>query len=156
MDTLTASQALKRLRDKGLLAQKGRGSATWYQPTDRMLGIDVLSTNPASLSTNPVGLSTNIEDDKRRALLNELPGALAARVGAIGQRHPPQQVQELIVLLCAQRPFGAEELATLIGRNARYIRQNYLRPLLRAGRIQKTNPDKPNDPEQAYISIENS
>lgn len=168
VDTLTASQALKRLRDKGLLAQKGRGSATWYQPTVRMLGGDVLSanptglstnptglsTNPTGLSTNPAGLSTNLEDDKRRALLNELPGELAARVGAIGQRHPPQQVQELIVSLCAQRPFGAEELATLIGRNARYIRQNYLRPLLRAGRIQKTNPDKPNDPEQAYIAPE--
>jgi len=37
VDTLTASQSLRRLRDAGLLAQKGRGSATYYVPTDRLV-----------------------------------------------------------------------------------------------------------------------
>ena len=37
VDTLTASQSLRRLRDAGLLAQKGRGSATYYVPTERLL-----------------------------------------------------------------------------------------------------------------------
>ena len=37
VDTLAASKALRRLRDAGLFTQKDRGSATWYQPTARML-----------------------------------------------------------------------------------------------------------------------
>lgn len=34
VDPLPASQSLRRLRDAGLLAQRGRGSATYCLPTD--------------------------------------------------------------------------------------------------------------------------
>jgi ATP-dependent DNA helicase RecG len=186
VDTLAASKALRRLRDAGLFTQKDRGSATWYQPTARMLGRNdqdrvkdstgvaqpagelaaqgageaSLSSNPGALSSNPGPHDSNprhhdqrddpLADPRRHALLNELPGALAARVGAIGQRRPPQEVQDLVVALCEQRPWQAEEIAALLGRNAETVRQNYLRPLLRAGRIAMTRPEKPNDPDQAY------
>lgn len=133
MVILAASKALRRLRDAGLFTQKYRGSATWYQPTARMLGRSDpdggkdgsgaaqtageltaqgaggagLSSNPLGLSSNPGALSSNLgsqdsnprqpeprddplADPRRQALLNELPGGLAARVGAIGQRRPPQ------------------------------------------------------------------
>ena len=183
VDTLAASKALRRLRDAGLFTQKDRGSATWYQPTPRMLG-DIagngavdggelaaqgdmgggLSSNPGSLSSNPAGQSSNLvaqssnpaqrddslTDPRRQALLNELPGALAARVGAVGQRRQPQEVQDLVVALCELRAWRAEEIAALLSRNAETVRQNYLRPLLRASRITMTRPDKPNDPDQAY------
>ena len=131
------------------------------------LGWAGLSSNPHGLSSNPGALSSNLgsqdgtprhaeprdaplADPRRQALLNELPGGLAARVGAIGQRRPPQEVQDLVVALCELRPLRAEEIAALLGRNAETVRQNYLRPLLRAGRIAMTRPDKPNDPDQAY------
>ena len=166
VDTLTASQALKHLRDRGLFEQKGRGPATWYKPTARMLGEGgeaphpntrpgahaSLSSNPSPLSGNLLPLSGNLEGERRRALLNTLPGALAARAGTIGQRHPPQKVQELVVDLCRLRAWRAEELGCLLARNPETVRQSYLRPLLRAGRIRMTNPEKPHDPEQAYIS----
>lgn len=48
VDTLSASQALRRLRDAGLLAQKGRGAATYYVPTDKLLEKS-LSANPERL-----------------------------------------------------------------------------------------------------------
>jgi ATP-dependent DNA helicase RecG len=189
VDTLAASKALRRLRDAGLFIQKDRGSATWYQPTARMLGDSgnrvmaegglaalgasgvllssdpsALSSNLGSLSSNPGGLASNppaldsdpaprddpLDDPRRQALLNELPGALAARVGAIGRRNPPHEVREVVVSLCELRAWRAEELAALLGRKAETVRQDYLRPLLRAGRIAMTRPDKPNDPEQAY------
>lgn len=165
VDTLAASQALKKLRDAGLFTQKGRGSATWYQPTGRLLGddaalssnLDGLSSNPGALSSNPAVLSGNpaplpakLDSPQRRALLNELPGELAARVGAVGHRRPPEEVRELVVALCRQRAFRAEELAALLARNAETVRQNYLRPLLRAGRVTMTRPEVPNDPDQAY------
>ena len=90
----------------------------------------------------------------RRSLLNELPGELAAQVGSIGQRHPPEEVRELVVSLCRQRSYRAEELASLLIRNVETVRQNYLRPLLRADRLSMTRPDVPNDPEQAYRAVE--
>lgn len=176
VDTLTASAALRRFRDAGLLSQHGRGSATWYRPTTALMGevgpagaapgADALSTNldglpsdPGGLSSNQAGLSSNPEaaipgdNSARRLLLNELPGELAARVGALGKRSPPREVGNLVVALCALRPWPAEELALLMGRNVEYVRQNYLRPLMRAGRIAMTRPDAPNDPEQAYRAV---
>ena len=176
VDTLTASQALRRLRDAGLLAQKGRGSATYYVPTDRLVDsglssnpdalsseseglstkLDSLSTKLGALSTNPVDLSTMLTDEQdvqRKALLNELPGALAARIGAIGQRHPPGEVCDTIVEICRLRDWRAEELATLLQRHSRYVRNNYLRPLMRDGRLVMTNPNEPSDPQQAYRAV---
>ena len=177
VDTLTASAALRRLRDAGLLVQKGRGSATYYVPAER-LGLnkntanskglsgnpDDLSTNPDRLSTNLDGLSTNLDglsgnplssaqDDARAVLLDELPGGLAARIGAFGQRHPPGEVCDAVVELCSLRDWSAEELAALLRRHPRYVRNNYLRPLMRDGRLTMTNPQEPNDPQQAYRAI---
>jgi ATP-dependent DNA helicase RecG len=179
VDTLAASQALRRLRDAGLLIQKGRGSATYYVPSDRLAtegealssnpgtlsdNPQGLSTNPDSLSTNPHGLSTNLgvlstkltaeEESRRKALLDELPGALAAKIGAIGLRHPPGEVCDAIMEVCKLRDWRADELAALVRRNPRYVRNNYLRPLMRDGRLTMTNPDEPNDPQQAYRAVE--
>lgn len=177
VDALTASAALRRLRDAGLLAQKGRGSATYYVPTERMgISADGLSSNPGVLSSElPGGLSSNPmvlssesgavssnpdtteikrDDEARRTVLNELSGELAARVGAIGLRHPPEEVRQIVVEVCRLRPWRAEDLATLLRRNAETVRQNYLRPLMREGRLVMTNPDEPNDPQQAYRAVE--
>jgi ATP-dependent DNA helicase RecG len=173
VDALAASGALRRLRDAGLLAQKGRGSATYYVPTER-LGTDgrglptkltTLPTNLQGLSTNPDVLSDNSEElpanstpeDEiaRRALLAELPGDLAARVGALGRRSIPEEAQTVIVEVCRLRAWRPEELALLLHRNSRHVR-TYLRPLTRDGRLVMTNPDEPNDPQQAYRTIATS
>jgi ATP-dependent DNA helicase RecG len=175
VDALNASAALRRLRDAGLLTQKGRGSATYYLPTERLLQessstgaisskSSAVSSNPAGLSSNPAGLSSNpcaaadassesSHDAERRVLLNILPGELAAHVGAIGQRHPPHEIRQLVVQLCRVRSWRAEELAIVLGRNAETVRQNYLRPLMRDRLIAMINPDEPNDPQQAYQAV---
>ena len=163
VDTLTASNALRRLLDAGLLSQQGKGSATWYQPTGKLTKTDGLSSdlgalsskpeglssNPGALSSNPEALSSNLAP-ARAALLNELPGELAARVGGIGQRHQPDRVRDLVVDLCAHRSWRVDELALLLQRNPEFIRQSYLRPLLAQQRIAMTLPDTPNSPLQAY------
>lgn len=180
MDALAASQALRRLRDAGLLAQKGRGSATYYVPTERLIADETslsskpetlssksgeglssksdalpskppaLSSNPAALPDEPETLSTRYDETQRSQLLDTLPGSLAARLGAIGLRHPPQETRELVMALCALRDWRVEELSLVLRRNPEVVRQNYLRPLMREGRLVMTNPDEPNDPQQAY------
>jgi ATP-dependent DNA helicase RecG len=183
VDTLNASQALRRLRDADLLTQKGRGSATYYEAGLRLLaagsgltsevdGIsskpEALTSNPdelpsksASLSSNPAG-STSVslsepghstdrfDEERRRCLLDELPGSLGARVGSLGRRHPPQEIQDLVLALCALRPWSVEQLSTVLRRNPEVVRQSYLRPLMRQRRLVMINPEEPNDPQQAY------
>ena len=107
-------------------------------------------------ASNPEGLSAMLadaQDAQRKALLNELPGALAARIGAIGQRHPPGEVCGAIVEVCRLRDWRAEELAILLQRHSRYVRNNYLRPLMRDGRLAMTHPNEPSDPQQAYRAV---
>ena len=165
VDTLTASSALRRLRDAGLFSQQGRGSATWYLPTERLLGalsskLDELSSKPLPLSSMAEGLSSKPEglssksDEERNVLLDEIPGQLAARISSIGRRHPPEPVRELVVELCRLRAWRAEELALLLSRKPETIRQDYLRPLLAQKRIVMTQPDKPKSPQQAYRSVQ--
>lgn len=169
VDTLTASAALRRLRDAGLLVQKGRGSATYYVPAERLglnkntvnnglsTKLEALSSNPDGLSSNPNELTdnpkTNEQETARTHLLDKLPGSLAARLGEIGQRHPPQEIQDLVVNLCTLRDWPVDELALILRRNPEVVRQNYLRPLMRDGRLTMTNPQEPNDPQQAYRAI---
>jgi len=166
VDTLTASTALRRLRDAGLLVQKGRGSATYYVAAER-LGLDTLSGNPQPLSSNPPALSSNLvslpsnpanaeNEAARTSLLDGLPGSLAARLGSIGRRHPPQETQDLVVALCRLRAWRVDELAMVLQRNPEVVRQNYLRPLMRNGRLAMTRPEEPNDPQQAYRAIESN
>ncbi len=171
VDTLTASQSLKKLRDAGLLQQKGRGSATWYQPTEKMMGENAVATgspdgsagdsgslsrDPDRLSRDPDSLDKEDEDRHtaaRQALLAALPGDLGARIGALGRRSPPDAVREVVVELLHQRPWRLEELGHLLQRNPEYVRQRYVQPLLAAGRIRMTRPEVPNDPEQAYRAV---
>jgi ATP-dependent DNA helicase RecG len=173
VDTLAASAALGRLRDAGLLSQHGRGSATWYQPTEKLMGdheglssmsgslssmSDPLSSKSRSLSSmsGPLSSMSNdrAEDPARSALLDTLPGQIAARVGAMGQRHPLEQVRDLIADLCQQRPWSVDELALLLRRNPESIRQNYLRPLLAEKRIAMTDPENPKSRQQAYRGVD--
>lgn len=66
-DALSASQALRRLRDAGLLTQRGRGSATYCIPTDKLTSEShhlreesgSLSSKPPALTSNPSLLSSN-------------------------------------------------------------------------------------------------
>lgn len=154
VDTLSASQKLRRLRDAGLLQQMGKGSATYYLPTDRLTG-EGLSTQPEALSTKGEGLSTMGEAlstmgpdiESIRAGLSE---ELRSRVSDLGRRGSPDQLLDLVVDLCRVREFSAEELAALLGRDRKYVMNNYLRPLLQQGKVVHTIPEQPRHPAQRY------
>lgn len=157
VDTLSASQSLRRLRDAGLLEQKGRGSATYYQPTATLLDggeeeslssdLDGLSSNPDGLSSNPPALSSN-------PLWLGLPADLQELVAALGQRGATDKVREAIIRLCQHHPWQATELGSLLGRNPVYLGTHYLRPLVSANVLAYTVPDQPNHPHQAYRAVE--
>ena len=171
IDTLGASQALRRLRDAGLLEQRGRGSGTYYIPTPRLLGNDEgaalssdpdglssnpggLSTHPDALSTNLGGLPTNLAALSANPHWQALPHELQQMVAALGLRASPDKVREALIRLCRHRPWQASELAGLFNRNAHYLGMQYLRPLVSAGVLAYTRPDAPNHPHQAYTATD--
>ncbi len=154
LDTLTASQALRRLRDAGLLEQKGRGSATFYLPTPLLLPAPgTLPSNPDALPSNPDALPSNPDlapEAVRNALLAQVPGPLAAQLGALGRRAPPADVRAALLALCLLQPWRADELAALLRRNVEHLRQSHLRPMMHQGRLKLAIPDEPHHPQQAY------
>jgi len=161
LDALTASQALRRLRDAGLLQQKGRGSATYYIPTSKLLDkplssdSEALSRESDDLSRESEGLSMELDAARqaaRNTLLAAVPGELAARLGALGRRSPPDLVRAVVLDLLRQREWRLEELSQILQRNAEYVRQQYVQPLIKSGAAAMTR--EPNDPQQAYRAVE--
>lgn len=154
IDTLAASQKLRRLRDAGLLKQKGKGSATYYEPTDLLLG-DGLSPQSGGLSPELGGLSPELEalspDPIRDALLAELPQALAEEVAGLGQRSRDKgRLKRMLVALCGRRFYRADELARITDRNPEYLQKDYLSALVAEGMLVYRYPSDPNHPQQAY------
>lgn len=160
VDTIGASQSLRRLRDAGLLEQKGRGASTYYVPTPWLLGSEdeadpdvggeAQSSDPAGLSSQSGGLPSNPTALSSNPYWQALPPELQEMVLALGQRATPDRVRETLIRLCRHRPWQASELAGLFNRNPDYLGTQYLRPLVNAGVLAYTRPDQPNHPHQAY------
>jgi ATP-dependent DNA helicase RecG len=163
VDVLNASNHLRRLRDQGLLEQRGKGSATYYVPTDHFVTslfpdlsevetYSSLSGNPPTLSGNPPTLSGNPPTLSGNPSLipADLPADITQRLQTLGQRVSQPDLAQLTIDLCHCRPFSSDELATILGKKRKYLLDRVLTPLLRNGQLRHTIPDQPNHPDQAY------
>lgn len=163
VDTLSASASLRRLRDCGLIESKGKSSQTYYVPgkTIALKEAEVLNINPLSTELTPqvsslsVGLTPQVSP--LSAELNPLsveflgiPADLSQELAKLGLRASEKKVKSLILKICAVKPFKLPEMAFLLKRNANYIRENYLMPLIRTGELKYIFPHQPNHPQQAY------
>jgi ATP-dependent DNA helicase RecG len=126
-DTLTASRALTHLEGLALLqrSEQRRGPGVYYT-----LAEGVAETPQVTPQVTPQDMT-------------ELPRLLAE-----GKRLSRSEMADLLVALCTERPRTARELAQLLHRNTKYLRDTYLSPLVRQGRLQLTGA--PNDPNVAY------
>ncbi len=66
----------------------------------------------------------------------------------------PDDVRAAILALCAVEPRRVADLAQALGRSRRTIAENYVRALVREGRLLRARPDQPRHPDQAYITAE--
>lgn len=157
LDTLSASQVLKRLHHHyHLLEQGGAGSATYYRLTDKNMAENDLplfaanDSNTGELIANTGDLAANAGD--LAANTGELPVDLQKKLGALTPKARKHKMWPLIVWLCALRPYSAEQLATLLdGRQVKTLRSAHLNPLReQEGLIDYTHPEVINHPEQAY------
>lgn len=154
LDTLAASQVLKRLHHHyRLLEQGGAGSATYY----RLAGQSVLDGELplfAAENTNTGDLSGNTGDLQPDA--EELPAGLHVLIKELTPKARKEKLWPVIVWLCALKPRKAEQLALLLGnRQLTALKSNHINALRSGeGLLAYTHPEVINHPEQAYITTD--
>jgi len=167
LDTLSASQDLRAMRDLRLLEMKGKGSRTYYVAGPLLQGALAISagqkapfntqagtanTQAGTLNTQAPPLSTQVAFT-REGLLREVPEELRSKLMALGKRvNDPEMVMDLLQALCAQRPYTKEELACLFDKREDYVRAKFINPLIQSGRLTYRYPDVLSHPDQAYVA----
>jgi len=157
-DALTASAHLRRLRDLGLLEQKGQARATYYIPTPKLLTDWGIETNVEKFTRmdpttyRQVG-GLNPTTYAQKVGLGPLPKELAEEILSLKRRNPPQKLRNLIYKLCSWRPLSPIHLEGLLGKGRAYLVERHLRPMLRNGELEYIYPDNPAHPRQAYRAV---
>ncbi len=146
LDTLSASQVLRKLNhQRQLLTQGGAGSSTYYE---------LASTYALPLETNSsenVGNGSRLEPNRSELISNEsgLPLTLATELSQLTAKS--RQIRRLILWLCALHPYKAEQLGGLLQRDVNSLKTKHLTPLReKEGLLEYLYPDVTSHPEQAY------
>jgi ATP-dependent DNA helicase RecG len=163
-DSLRASGELRQMRDMGILAQKGKGRATYYVPDQVFIRATLslsdhptsLSDHPTSLSDHPISLSDHSLDiaDAKDPIFDDVPEYIQALLGDIGKRiNDKEKMNRVLLELCTWKPMTLKQLAAIVNRNEKYLLEHFIIPLRENGHLAYTIPDMPNHPEQAYRTI---
>ena len=153
VDTLHASFALRRLRNSGILIQKGKGTATYYQGGPEFMtslslqDSEALSPKLGALSPNLEALSPNLNAVSPK--LEELPSELQSLVAGLGARAKPEVSHRAILALCDYQAMSRKQLAYILGRREDTV-GDLLKDLLDHGELVLTFPEVPNHPQQKY------
>ena len=144
LDTLSASRLLVRLRDRGLLALHGAGSASFY----------TLVSPPESTDRGEFGADRGEFGADRGEFdgdRGELPDEIRRELDKLGSRPRAARLRPLIVRLCTIRPWKPADLAAVLGfKRPDLLVERHLKRLCEAGDLARTHPETPNHPEQAY------
>ena len=88
----------------------------------------------------------------RNELLRELPKGLQERVAKLGKWASREKVSQLLVDLCAFKPYSYEELALIIQRAAKPMKDKYIKPLRLANKLFYWIPEMINHPLKKYVA----
>ena len=88
----------------------------------------------------------------RDGLLRELPKGLQERVAQLGKWASREKVSQLLVDLCTFKPYSYEELASVLQRSPKALKDKYLKPLRLANKLFYWIPEMINHPLQKYVA----
>lgn len=154
----------KLLRDlvaKGLLEADNQRRWTRYRlPAAITPRHDLFSTAKEGSSSSPLpgnspplmhkGEEFGTKGEELAAEGQELK-AISARVAGKG-KVPREEMEAVILALCAGRYLSLGELAGLLARKPEPLRNKTLTPMVRAGKLRFRYPDQPQRPDQAYTA----
>ena len=148
VDTLSASNSLRRLRDLGLIEQKGSGSKTYYTPSKSMLGMrdrtpDIREGTPDIREGTP-DISRLLEEGI------EIPEELLEELRTFGKRASKEKTHAIIKQICALAYIKPTDLGALLSRNPEHLRNRFLTPMVESGELELKYPNNVGHPQQAY------
>jgi len=126
-------------------SQSGEAECSDAKETNLALKSARLSLSDTSLAPNPPDSSPKNDEEGFRLSLEEIAAPVAQT-----SRAKPEVVRNTILLLCSDQFLPITDLASLLHRNGRVLRTNYLSPMLNEGLLRRRFPDDPNHPQQAY------
>ena len=169
---------IHKLCDLGFLEKKGQGRNTYYIRTSKVVSLgerlrpqdERLLPQHGTLGERlpPQGERYQGEDERNQAylgtfeeecmlkpraeLVRELPNELQERVNNIGNRASRETVCQLLIDLCAFKPYSYEELASILQRSPKALKDKYLKPLRLANKLFYWIPEMINHPLQKYVA----
>ena len=166
---------IHKLCDLGFLEKKGQGRNTYYIRTSKLVSLverlppqdERLLPQHGTLGERiplqhgtlgeripPQHGTFEIESQLkcREELLRELPKELQERIMKLGKWASREKVSQLLVDLCAFKPYSYEELALIIQRAAKPMKDKYIKPLRLANKLFYWIPEMINHPQQKYVA----
>lgn len=146
---------LRDLRKKEFIEQKSTGKSTYYLPTTRLLSTMVdKELTMVDKEFTMVDKEFTVVDKELSVmdnLLKEMPKNIRLQLKELGKRSQhPDSLKKTILLLCAWKELSITELAKMLNRNEKYIKTNYIQPLIDEGKITYTRPAMISHPNQKY------
>lgn len=149
-DTIHATAALRKMRDCGILVQRGKSTATYYKPGEAYL--KCVATKEGRGGTLTAGGETLTADGETLTVDGEIlteEGRTMECLKVLKGRMNKNDLRNLIVGLCVIKPRGVLELSRLLKRNETYL-QTILKGMITEKMLSYTYPMMPTHPNQAY------
>ena len=169
---------IHKLCDLGFIEKKGQGRNTYYIRTSKVVSLGerlrpqderllpqderlrpqhgiLVERYQGEDERNQAYLGTFEEEcmlKPREELVRELPNELQERVNNIGNRASRETVCQLLIDLCAFKPYNYEELASILQRSPKALKDKYLKPLRLANKLFYWIPEMINHPLQKYVA----
>ena len=162
---------IHKLCDFGFIEKIGQGRNTYYIRTSKVVSLgerlrpqdERLLPQHGTLGERYQGederyqgkLGTFEEEcmlNPREELVRELPNELQERVNNIGNRASRETVCQLLIDLCAFKSYSYEELASILQRSPKALKDKYLKPLRGANKLFYWIPEMINHPLQKYVA----
>jgi ATP-dependent DNA helicase RecG len=154
------TKLLRGLVGKGLLETDNQRRWTRYRlPASIGPHLDLFSSAnvnlQASLQGHSSALAAHSSDlpprtEESPSKAEELK-AIAAKIASKGKASRPE-MEAAIIVLCQDKYLSVSELADLLNRANQNLRNAYLTPMVRAGKLRFRHPDQPNRTDQAYTT----
>jgi ATP-dependent DNA helicase RecG len=160
LDTLAASQVLRRLRDRSMLELHRAGAQSFYtldpglladdRPGQGNLVLDQggLAADRGGIPADRGGIATDrggMEPDR-----GELNPALAQVLASLGTRPRKEKLRQAICQLCSDQWRSVAWLAGILNLQPRNLSDRHLSPMVKDGLLERRFPDIPSHREQAY------
>jgi ATP-dependent DNA helicase RecG len=153
LDTLGASQVLRRLRDRRLLELHRAGSQSYYTLEPRLRVADAADRGEHHADRGELGADRGELRSDRGELhadRGDLAPSLQQAIAGLGGRPRKERLRQVIGQLCAGHWRTAAWLADQLNIEAGNLSDRHLAPMVRDGTLERRYPETPTHPEQAY------